>query len=96
MADLDDEQPFNPVVAVYNARPLNDPQRIRENEAYKRLITGHDGDDAINLANMSGEQERDFSRLLVRGVFKMMGLSHKDHKDYYVAYNNKIAEIRNI
>ncbi|PKK48654.1 hypothetical protein CI102_6585, partial [Trichoderma harzianum] len=65
----------------------------RENERYKRLVKDYGGDDAINLATISKDQERDFSRLLVRGIFKMISLEKENHRDCYVACINKCISI---
>lgn len=74
---------------MFNARALNDPQRIRETERYNGLVKDYEGDHAINMATISEDQERDFSRLLVRGVFKMIGLEKEDYRGCYVACINK-------
>lgn len=74
---------------MFNPRPPNDPQLIRGNERYKGLVKDYEGDDAINLATISEDQERGFSCLLVRGVFRMIGLEKEDHRDCYVACINK-------
>ncbi|KAH6603966.1 hypothetical protein Trco_007412 [Trichoderma cornu-damae] len=96
------EPTANPSDAAASLQPVGNPivrgtphtlrGDVELDDEFKKLEKGYQGQDAVNIATLSREDEMAYCEVLVKGVFQMIGVDHTDHLPCYFTCVKKCVQ----